>query len=439
MPSKLTRRRLLGGLAAGGTATYSGYRLLPANLVPAPVLEQRTKWRSVPKVDTALPVAPEALADARNHLREVIDRAESAWEQVDDADVEGEREEFDRNLESTVDTARDQLSEAEGADPTTDALSTLRYGVNRAAWSLAAAKAISENYDTATLGERSKALYRDVNDFVNATSYEIADPRHGLAFLHRTERALHFARLEAHGGVYFSGADLAKSEYSHHDVVETIRGEIEGRRWLGDAKAVYDFHRSRVADAGSTADLRDHLDRTRRDFAERIDALLLDREKAIVRYFPDDEGPRELATRELFNNGYSAADDAPSASFEVYSGLLAFVAVEHAEALQHAEGFASAMDRLDSAFADGGVDMALAARTKREAIDRLRDLLADADDPITRELAARPREETVIGDWSLGANPTFESAYPYAEAYAMYVLAAENLRHTPGVRDALLP
>lgn len=82
--------------------------------------------------------------------------------------------------------------------------------------------------------------------------------------------------------------------------------------------------------------------------------------------------------------------------------------------------------------------MALAERTKREAVTRLRNLLGD-DDPITRDLVARPREEIVIGDWPLGANPTFDSEYPAAEAYAMYLLADENLRHTPEVLDGLIP
>lgn len=134
MPSPITRRRLLGGLAVGGTATAAaGYRFLPANVLPAPVLEQRTKWRSIPAVDTSLPVAPAALADSRDHLRETIDRAESAWERVDDSDVESQNEEFDRDLESLLETAREKLAETEEADPTTDALRELRFGVNRAA------------------------------------------------------------------------------------------------------------------------------------------------------------------------------------------------------------------------------------------------------------------------------------------------------------------
>lgn len=438
MPS-ITRRRLLGGLAVGGATTAAGFRYLPAKLVPTLLLEQRTKWQSVPKVDASLPVAPRALAESRDHLQEVIDRAEAAWEQLDDSDVDSERKEFDRSLESTLETGREKLAESEGATPTTDALRDLRYGVNRAAWSLAAAKAISEEYDTERLGERSKALYRDVNEFADSMSYEVADPRHGLAYFYRVERALKFARMDAYGKLYVSGESVTKSEYRYRDVVETIRGEIEGRRWLGDAKAVYEFHRSNVADAATTSDLEAHLDRSWQSFAERIDDLLPDREEAIERYFSDDGGPRERATSELFSNGYAAGDDARPPSGDLQSGLLAFAAVEHAKALQHALGFRSAMDRLDSAFADGEVGMALAARTKREAIGKLRNLLAKSDDPITRALAARPREEIVIGDWPLGVNPKFESEFPHAEASAMYLLAAENLGHTAEVLDSLLP
>jgi hypothetical protein len=438
MPS-ITRRKLLGGLAVGGTATFAGYRLLPAELVPAPILEQRTKRRPVPEVDTSLPVALEALVESREHLREVIDRAESAWKQVDDSDVDSEREDFDTGLENGVEIARDKLAETEDADPTTDAIRELRSGVNRAAWSLAAAKVVSEDYDAERLGERSKSLYRDVNEFVDSLSYEAANPRRGLAYFYRAERALYFSRIDAYGKVYLSGEPLDESEYSHREVVKTIRGEIEGRRWLDDAKAVYESHRSNLGESGSTTDLETHLDRTWRDFAERIDGLLVDREEAIDRYFSDDEGPRNQAVNELVGNGYSAGDDARPPSGDLRSGLLALAAVEHAKALQHALGFRSAMERLDSAFADGEVGMSLAARTKREAIERLRSLLADIDDPITRELAARPREEITIGDWSLGVNQKFDSEFPYAEAYAMYALAAENLAHTAEVRDSLLP
>jgi hypothetical protein len=436
MPSRLTRRQLLGGLAAGGAATYTGYRFLPAKVVPAPILEQRTKWRSVPTVDTSLPVAPDAVESSRDHLREVVDRAEAAWDEVDDSDVDGEREEFDRSLENSVEVGRERLAETEGADPTTETLKTLRFGVNRAAWSLAAAKAITEDYDHGGIRERSNALSDDVNDFANAIVYEVADPRRGLASLYLAERAIHFARMNADNA---PAAASDEQEYDHRAVVQAIRSEIEGRRWLGDATAIYDVHRSNVADVGPSADLEAHLGRTWRDFAGQIDGRLPDREAAIEQYLTAGEGPRERAATELFNNGYSAADDAHPPSFGPREGLVAFVAVEHAKALQHARGFTSAMEQLDSAFADGEVGMALAARTKRRASQRLHDLLADSDDPITRELAARPREEISIGDWPLGANSTFESEYPYAEAYAMYLLAAENVRHTPEVRDALLP
>ncbi|MFC4451763.1 hypothetical protein [Halorussus aquaticus] len=438
MPSELSRRTLLGGFAVGGTAaSVAGYRFLPPDILPAPILEERTKRRSVPEVDTSLPVAPEALESSRAHLREVVDRAAAAWENVDESDVDSEQEEFDRGLESSLEIGREQLAETEGADPTTDALSALRYGVNRAAWSLAAAKAISEAYDLGTLRRRSKRLLGEIDDFVASTSYEVADPRRGLAYCYRTERAIHSARLKADN---VPGEDADESDIHQRGVVEAIRSLAQGRRWLSDAKAVYHAHRSNVADAGRITDLEPHLDRTRREFADRIDGLLLDRTTAIERYFPDDggEGPRERATNELFNNGYSSAGARPPTG-RLRSGLLALAAVEHAKALQHARGFTSAMERLDSAFADGGVGMALAARTKREATDRLRRLLADADDPITRELAARPREEIAIGDWPLGVNPQFESEYPHAEAYAMYLLAAENLERTSEIRDALLP
>jgi hypothetical protein len=438
--SPVTRRKLLGGLAVGGATTAAGYRFLPAKFLPDPILEQRTKWRSVPKVNTALPVAPAALDESRNHLRETIDRAESAWEQVDDSDVDSEREEFDTSLQSTIEIGREKLAETEGDDPTTDALRELRYGVNRAAWSLSAAKAISEDYDVDALRERSDGLLGEIDGFIYSMSYEAADPRRGLAFLYRAEHELLFARMKADN---VPGEEADESVLDQDDVVEAIRSLIQGRRWLGDAKAVYEFHRSNLdetdAETGTTTDLEAHLDRTWRDFAERIDGLLLDREEAIERYFSDDEGPRNRAVNELFNNGYFVGDDARRPSGDLRSGLLAFAAVEHAKALQHALGFQSAMERLDSAFADGEVKMKPVTQTKREAIGQLESLLADANDPITRELADRPREETTIGDWTLGVNPQFDSEFPRAEAYAMYVLAAENLAHTAEVRDSLLP
>lgn len=440
MPS-ITRRHLLAGLAGGSALGLTGYQLLPATLLPTLILEERTKRQSIPTVDTTLPVSPNALTESRDHLRGVIDRAEAAWEQVDESDVDSEHEEFDRNLESTIDTAREKLDEAERAAPTTETLRTLRHGVNRAAWSLGAARAIAEDYDFETLGEQSEALYSDVNDFADEMRYEVADPRRGLAFLHRTERGVYFARMKSHGRVYMSGEQPAESEYDHDDAVEAIRGAVEGRRWLGDARAIYEAHRANVAkaEAGETTDLEAHLDRTWKDCDDRIDSLLLDREAAIEQYFTDDEGARERATNELFNNGYSAADDAYSPSNGLRTGLLARTAVEHAKALQHALGFQSAMERLNSAFAEDEVGMAFAARIKREAVDRLWKLLAESDNPITRELVTRPREEIAIGDWSLGVNPQFDSEYPHAEASAMYLLAAENLRHTAEVRDALLP
>ncbi|WP_135825218.1 hypothetical protein [Halorussus ruber] len=435
MPS-LTRRRLLGGLAVGGTATLAGYQFLPATFVPAPVLEQRTKWRSIPTVDSSLPVAPEAVAESRQHLRTTIDRAEEAWSEVDESDVDSEQEEFDMTLQNSVEVARDQLSEAEGADPTTDALDTLRYGVGRAAWSLAAAKAISEDYDIDALRERSEVLSEEIESFVSSISYEVADPRRGLASFYRTERKIMFARLKADN---VPGEDADENDFDHDVVVNAIRSLIEGQRWLGDARSVYEAHGSTIDGAEETTDLEGHLDRTWRGLAARIDDLLPDRETAIERYFTDDEGPRERAVNELFNNGYSAATDAYPPSFGTRKGLLAFVAVEHAMALQHARGFQSAMADLDREFSDGAVGMALVARTKRRALGELRDLLAESDDPITRELANRPREEIAIGDWSLGANPKFESEHPYAEACAMFRLAEANLATTAAVRDLLLP
>lgn len=438
MPS-ITRRKLLGGLAVGGTATVAGYQFLPAKFVPDPILEQRTKWRSVPKVDTSLPVSPDAIAESRNHLRQTIDQAEAAWEQVDDSDVDSEQEEFDVTLENSVESARERLAEAEGADPTTDALSTLRYGVGRAAWSLAAAKAISEDYDPDALRKRSKRLLEEVDSFVDSTAYEVADPRRGLAYFYRTERKIMFARMNADN---VPGEDADESVFDQDVVVQAIRGRIDAQRWLRDARAVYESHRSNLdaaAEDGSTTDLETHLGQTWQDLAERIDTLLPDREEAIEEYFTDGEGPRERAANELFSNGYSEATDARSPSFGNRSGLLAFVAVEHAMSLQHARGFQSAIGDVEREFSDGSVGMPLVARTKQKAIGELRDLLAESDDPITRELAARPREEIAIGDWSLGANPTFESEHPYAEAYAMFSLAAANLATTAAVRDLLLP
>lgn len=439
MPSKFTRRNFLGGVAVTGTATATGYKFLPANLLPNVVLEERTKRQSVPKVDTSLSVSSDAVSDSRDHLQDLIDRAEAAWKEVDDSDVNSQDEEFDRSLDSLLDTAREKLSEAKGKDATTDTLRILRYGINRAGWSLAAAKAISDEYEVESLRKRSKQLYSDISDFSDSMSYEVADPRRGLAYLHRAERALYFARMDAYGKVHVSGESLTKSEYDYREVVSTIRGAIEGRRWLADSKAIYEAHRSNVADAGESTDLEAHLGQAWQAMADRIDAILLDREIAIERYFPDEKGPRDQAMRELFNNGYSAGEDAPSPSYELREGLLAYVAVEHAKALQHALGFESSIEALDTTFENGGVSMQLAAETKTDAIARLESLFDESDDPITRELLARPREEIVIGDWPLGLNPNFDSEYPYAEAYAFYLLAAKNVQHTSEVRESLLP
>lgn len=442
MPSKLTRRRLLGGLAGGSAAGFAGYRLLPANLLPASVLQIRTERRSIPEVDTSLSVSPDALDDSREHLQAVIDRAEAAWDGVEDSDVDSDSEEFDRNLESSLDTAREKLDEAEGAALTTDALQTLRFGVDRAAWSLAAARAITEDHDAEELRERSRSLYRDANDFAESMSYEVADPRRAIAYFYRTERAVHFARLKSYGQVYVSGEEVGESEYSHRNAVEAIRGAIAGRRWLGDAEAIYEAHRSKVAEAGAgeTTDLESHLDGAWKQISDRIEAEFPDRETAIERRAErNEEGARGWATRKLLNNGLFQAYDAYPPSHGLRSGLLAYVAVEHAKALQHGLGYRSAMERFERTFSDGEVDAAKVDRTKRQAVSRLAGLLADADDPFTRELAARPREEIAIGDWPLGVNSHSDSEYPRAEAYAMYLLAAENLAHTPEVRDALLP
>ncbi|WP_135828618.1 hypothetical protein [Halorussus halobius] len=442
MPSRLTRRRVLGGLAGGSAAGFAGYRLLPPTLLPDPVLRLRTERRPVPEVDTALAVSPDALDDSREHLRDVIDRAESAWDAVEDADVETQNEEFDRGLESTLDTAREQLDAAEGADPTTDALRTLRFGVNRAAWSLGAARAIADDYTAEELNERSTALHDDANDFADRMGYGVADPRRGLAVLARTERALYFARMKAYGQVYVSGEAVAKEEYDYREAVEAIRGAIDGRRWLGDARAIYEAHRSNVdeASASEVADLEAHLDRTWRDLAARIDEEFPDRDAALDRYAErDDEGAQSRAVSELLHDGLYQAYDARPPTDGLRGGLLARAALEHAKALQHGRAFQSAIERLDAAFADDAVDATLAARTKREATGRLRELLADADDPLTRELAARPREEVVIGDWPYEWGSSGDHEYPNAEAYVMYLLGSEIARATPDVRDLLLP
>ncbi|WP_115863964.1 hypothetical protein [Halorussus litoreus] len=441
MPS-LTRRRLLGGLTGGSALGFTGYRFLPANILPSPLLELRTERMSIPQVDTSLPVAPSALDDSRDHLRDVIDRAETAWKGVEDSDVQTQNEEFDRNLGSTLDAAREQFGEAEGADPTTDALRILRLGVNRAAWSLGAARAIADDYEVAALNERSTGLHHDGNEFADATSYEVVDPRRGLAYLHRTERALYFARMKAYGQVYLSGEQVAKEEYDYREAVEAIRGAIEGRRWLGDARAIYEAHRANVdeADAGETTDLEAHLDETWRSVADRIESEFPTRDAAIERFAERaDEGAHERAVTDVLHNGLFQAYDARPPRQGLRNGLLARAAVEHARALQHGRAFQSAMERLDGAFADSGVDAALAAGTKREAVRRLRNLLDDSGDPLTRALAERPREEIAIGDWPYELQGPRDSKHPHAEAYAMYLLAAETLRHTPDVRGVLLP
>jgi len=441
MPS-LTRRRLLGGLAGGSALGFTGYRFLPANLLPSPLLELRTERMPIPEVDTSLPVDPSALDDSRDHLRDVIDHAEAAWENVEDSDVNSQNEEFDRSLESTLDTARAQLDEADGADPTTDALRILRLGVNRAAWSLGAARAIADDYEVADLNERSTSLHRDANEFVDATSYEVADPRRGLAYLHRTERACYFARMQAYGQVYISGEQVAKEEYDYREAVEAIRGAIEGRRWLGDARAIYEAHRANVDEGavGETTDMEAHLDETWRTVADRIEREFPTRDAAIERFAErDDDGAENRAVNDLLHNGLFQAYDARPPTQGLRDGLLARSAVEHARALQHGRAFQSAMERLDAAFADGGVDAALAADTKREAVQRLRKLLDDSDDPLTRALAERPREEIAIGDWPYELQGSRDSEHPHAEAYAMYLLAAETLRHTPDVRSVILP
>lgn len=442
MPS-LTRRRLLGGLAGGSALGFTGYRFLPANVLPSPLLELRTERMPIPEVDTSLPVDPSALDDSRDHLRDVIDRAESAWEAVDDSDVNSQNEEFDRSLESKLDAAREQLDGAEDADPTTDALRTLRVGVNGAAWSLGAARAIADDYEVAELNERSTSLHRDANEFVNATSYEVADPRRGLAYLHRAERALYFARMQAYGQVYISGEQVAKEEYDYREAVEAIRGAIEGRRWLGDARAIYEAHRANVDEAGSgeTSDLEAHLDETWRTVADRIEREFPSRDAAIERFAErdDGDGAKNRAVTDVLHNGLFQAYDARPPTQGLRNGLLARSAVEHARALQHGRAFQSAMERLDAAFADDEVDAALAADTKREAVRRLRNLLDDSDDPLTRALAERPRQEVAIGDWPYELQGSRDSEHPHAEAYAMYLLAAETLRHTPDVRSVILP
>ncbi|WP_158059138.1 hypothetical protein [Halorussus halophilus] len=439
MPSKFTRRHFLGGVAGGGALTLSGYQFLPAKFLPNVVLEERTKRQQIPEVETTLSVAPDAISQSRKQLRDVIDRGEAAWKQVEDADVESDQEEFDRNLQSTLDTAREKLSETEGNDATTETLKNLRYGVNRGAWSLAAAKAISEEYDLDAIRSRSEKLYSNLNEFAESMSHAVADPRRGLAYLYRSQRALTFARMKTDFLGDPTDEERANSELDHGTVVSAIRAEIEGRRWLGDAKAMYDAHRSNVADAESATDLESHLDQTWQEMAERIDGILPDRETAVERYFPESEGPHHHAVNELYNNGYMVAQDAYPPSDGIRQDLLAYVAVEHAKALQHALGFESTVKQLETAFENDKVGMPLVARTKTDAINRLGSLLDESNDPITRELAARPREEIVIGDWSLGLDPQFESEHPHAEAYSTFLLAAQNIRHTPDVLDSLLP
>ncbi|SDR34894.1 hypothetical protein [Natronobacterium texcoconense] len=423
-PPRPSRRRFLAAAGAGSLAALAGcttaYSTLPNRLAYA-----RTRRRSIPTVPAPVHATDELLHEFADETGEYAADALEAWDQTD------EHDRFLRysrpRLEHAAEYAEDRPWEA----PTADAVRTVRGHQWQAASGYAYAMARVGEFDRDPTADAESYLER-ARDRHAEFEYVTADPATFLAYGRYVEHDLHQARALLSRRVD-ADVDDRDDDTSRAERIGSLYGGVQQNRARVDTAETYrDVLRERdpVSDG-------DHFAETMADaravFHDRVEDLLEDREEwsdRIGEFEGDDVGESETGRRDVHSALYSRSSYGDSlvgdSDRRVDGGYAVYGTVELAKGWLFLAAGRAERERIEAEEVDvldsGAIDAA-----KRDAVERLEDVLADDPDPLTLFFAEEAQSWIESGDRGIersGLDDDEEDwRWSQANGYARYLLA----------------
>jgi hypothetical protein len=433
MPS-ISRRRLLAGSAALGTAATLGFgALAPASALPDGVAKTRASLRPVPQVRAKPSVTDAHVADAIADVESMIDRAEAMWSRVVDPDAAVDSLPGLANPDRSIDTARDYVENARSHDGW-DALVDVRIAASYAGEAIGGARLALDEADGGELAANGREILDAASRERSRMTYAVADASVGFAQLYFVERLLYSARLNSFRGGVYAGQSSPTTNYSDHDVVRTWGSHMQARRALADAVRLYDDHRDRVGDDAS--DLTAHVESAEATIREEAKDRALTTDEADARRAAIDDLPAGPGRAFRWQTYFYVHNGQPERPAGLVADLPLYRAVENAEFVLGARALAEVQDRELLAPDADDVPGALLDETKAAALDSLDDLRSEASErPLLELLLEEGRRLVWAGDTDLDGDVDVE--HPRARALADYALGDAYLDALPDVLATL--
>ncbi|TYL38431.1 hypothetical protein CV102_11525 [Natronococcus pandeyae] len=419
-----SRRRFLSGAAVGATAAFAGCTSVYGAL-PNRVTYARTRFRDVPSVPAAVETTDDHLHDLATEIDAYADGLE-VWDRIDGP--ERRVVYSSRRLENALEFADSLPSEP----PTIDTVETAGYHLSQAAGSDAYARVRADEFDRDPTAGAERWL--DERASVQAEfDYETEAPSTFLAY----GRAVEYSLRQA---------ELGLSRLTDAEIDDGSRHASRAER-IADLYGNTQRHRLRVRDArGYRKALRERdsggepfgetMAASRDVLAGRVSDLLADRDIWMDRTADFGDERRDvhsaLYSRSL-GERVETIDRIVDGGYEVYGTVeLATLWLRFAAARAERDRLEAAdEDRLDSGLVDAA---------KRDAVDRLEDVLESDPDPLALFFADRARSRLDSGDRSL-ERTSFDDdedwRWMQANGYAHYLLARGILERIDEAVDVL--
>ncbi|MEY7848772.1 hypothetical protein AB7C87_06155 [Natrarchaeobius sp. A-rgal3] len=435
-PPRCSRRNALAALGIGGLASLAGcttaYSALPDRASYA-----RTRRRSIPAVPSPVYATDEHLHDLADEIADYAADGLEAWERM------GERERFvvysERRLEDDLEFAETRPWESATADTARSARSHLWH----ASGAFVYATVRTDGFEGDPAAGTEQAL-EEAGSHLEDFEYVTDDPATFLTY----GRFLEYELQQAHSLLSHqlkADVDDRSDNTSRAERLAEIYSTVrQGRSQIDLATAYHDTLRER--DPGGDP-FGERMANARATLRERTDELLEDREDwsgRIGEFEGNDVGESESGRRDvhdaLYSRSHRGESDARSIERYVDEGYEVYGTVELATAWLVLAAARGERDRLEAAGTDrldsGWIDTA-----KRDAVDRLEDLLADEPDPLTLFFAEEGRSLIYSGDRGLERSSLDDDAdwqWRQANGYARYLLAKGILGKIPDVRSLLV-
>lgn len=423
-PPRVSRRQLIAGAGLGSLTALAGCSSSGGRL-PGRSAYDRIRRREIPSVPPAVEVADARLRELADEIADYASDGLETWDRMDEPE---RRVRYDRRqLENAAEFADSLPSES----ATAETVRSARAHFQQAVGGFAYARVRIDEFDrepTAGLEEWLAESESRHDEF----AYETDDPESFLAYGWLIERNFRQATYSLSRQADADVDDRNDTTSRAERIAEIYTSVQQSRMRVQSASAYREALRER--DAGGEP-FDETIEARRSALSERIDDLFEDRDVWEDRLH-DLEGERRDVHDALHSRSHdrsSGAENAADDGYEVYG------TVELATGWLRLEAARAERDRLEAADEDilesGPVDAA-----KRDAVDRLEDVLESDPDPLTLLFAEEARQWISSGDSYIERNRIDDDEdrrWSLANGYASYLLAKGTLERIDEIVDLL--